>query len=263
MTEKIAIIGVGKMGGAIARSLLKANIDVIAYDTDKSVSDHFKKLKKQPNFVGSLTELYAEKAPVILAVKPNLLANMVSEIPDDRLVISVAAGVKLRNIDEARKEAGSTLRAMPNLPIQVGSGITALIGNAKASEEDLETAKAIFSAGGEVILLNREEQMHAVTALSGSGPAFVMLFAQALEDGGVLMGLERSMARELALQTMNGSLQLRKKSNSAPQDIIHDITSPGGTTIVGLKALKKFGFENVVQEAIRTAVERSFQLSKK
>ena len=262
MKNKVAIVGLGRMGSAIAKSLLKASYEVHGHDTNEDVQKEFKNYKNKLVFHKRLESLIAEGLPVILAVKPSLVKKILAEIDDNRLVISIAAGVSIGFLNASRTKTGPIVRAMPNTPLQIGQGITCLIENEFCTDAEKDFTYEIFETGGDVVFLDSESKMHAVTALSGSGPAFLYLVLQALEDGGVLMGLPRELARQLVMRTASGAASLQKKTNASPQELIHEVTSPGGTTVQGLKILKKFGVENAIQDAIRFATERSLQISR-
>jgi len=258
---KVGIIGLGKMGAALAHSL-SGKYEVVGYEKSPVVlKDLRASLVKKIRITTGLDELLRETDAVILAVKPADLAHVVGNIMDNRLVISIAAGVSLKTIDAARRENGATVRAMPNTPLLIKRGVTAFCGNKHCTATHLQTAREIFENVGEVIQLEQEKLLHAVTGLSGSGPAYVYLFLQNLEDAGVLLGLTRADSRKLALQTVLGSAELARQSQGAPQQLIHDVTSPGGTTAVALKSLHRHGFPNAVQEAVTAATRRSVELA--
>ncbi|MES0489246.1 MAG: pyrroline-5-carboxylate reductase [Leptospirales bacterium] len=252
--KKVVVIGLGNMGGAIAKALAASNYLVTGYDVREV------KITKKIIIAATLEEAFIERVPVILAVKPHYIAEMTAKIPDGRLIVSVAAGVPVHTIDGHRKVPGSTIRVMPNTPALVKQGITALYANEITSKVEKEFCLEIFSAVGEAFYIENEDWMHAITAISGSGPAFVELFMQTMEDGGVSLGLPRDVARKLVIQTVIGTGELVKKSKKAPQELIHDVTSPGGTTIAGLQTLKDYSVERGILRAIRRAARRSRQL---
>ena len=255
MLEKsVSIIGLGKMGGAIAKTLVNSGYEVMGYDIALS------KVSKKIIIKENINDLLEKKVPTLIAVKPDQVANTVYQVVDNRLLISIAAGVPLRVIDGHRKVPGPTVRAMPNSAITVKAAMTALYANNLCSDDQKDFTNELFATGGETLFVDTEEQMHAVTALSGSGPAFIELFLQSLEDGGVLMGLPRDTARTLATQTAHGVVELLKKTGKAPQELIHDVTSPGGTTVAGLQMLKDYNIERAVLKAIQKATQRSKEL---
>ncbi len=257
----IGIVGLGKMGSALAQGL-SGKYEIVGFEKSEVVrADLRPSLVKKIRIANSIEELLDVAGPIILAVKPAQIGPLVAAVNDHRLVISIAAGIALKTIDAARKENGPTIRAMPNTPLVIKRGITAFTGNKFCTDEDIQTARDIFENVGEAIHLDQEKLIHAVTGLSGSGPAYVYLFLQNLEDAGVLLGLTRADSRKLAIQTVLGSTELARQSQIAPQELAHDVTSPGGTTAVALKSLHRHGFPNAVMEAVTAATRRSVELA--
>lgn len=257
----LGIVGLGKMGSALAQGL-SGKYEIVGYEKSEAVAKDLRpSLVKKIRIAASLEELLELAGPVILAVKPAQIPQVVSAIGDHRLIVSIAAGVSVKTIDSARKENGPTIRAMPNTPLVIKRGITAFTGNKYCTGDDIQMAREIFENVGEAIYLEQEKLLHAVTGLSGSGPAYVYLFLQNLEDAGVLLGLTRADSRKLALQTVLGSAELARQSQVAPQELAHDVTSPGGTTAVALKSLHRHGFPNAVMEAVTAATRRSVELA--
>lgn len=257
----IGIIGLGKMGSALAQGLA-GKYEISAFEKSEDAIKNLRpSLLKKIRIEYSLEAMFARVGPVILAVKPGQIAGVTDAIPDARLVISIAAGTALKTIDAARRSGGPTVRAMPNTPLMIKRGVTAFTGNKHCTAEDLASAREIFESVGEAVHIEQEKLLHIVTGLSGSGPAYVYLFLQNLEDAGVLLGLSRADSRKLAIQTVLGSAELARQSQEAPQQLIHDVTSPGGTTAVGLKVLNARGFPNAVLEAVTAATRRSMELA--
>lgn len=258
---KIGIVGLGKMGSALAQGL-SAKYAIVGFEKSEAVIKELRpSLVKKIRIASSLDELVEVTKTIIVAVKPAQVAQVIESVTDHRLIISIAAGVPLKTIDAARRENGPTIRAMPNTPLVIKRGITAFTGNKFCTEEDIDAAKQIFENVGEALHIEQEKFLHAVTGLSGSGPAYVYLFMQNLEDAGVLLGLSRADSRRLAIQTVLGSAELVRQSHVAPEVLIHDVTSPGGTTAVALKSLHRHGFPNAVQEAVTAATRRSVELA--
>jgi len=261
MSMKIGIVGLGKMGSALAQGLSQ-KYEIVGFEKSDAARTALKpSLTKKIRIAETLESLVEDTKTILLAVKPGQVTEVVQRISDHRLIISIAAGVSLKSIDAARKENGPTVRAMPNTPLVIKRGITAFTGNKFCTEEDLTVAREIFENVGEAIYLEQEKLLHAVTGLSGSGPAYVYLFLQNLEDAGVLLGLSRADSRKLAIHTVLGSAELLRQAQVAPQELIHDVTSPGGTTAVALKSLQKHGFPNAVQEAVAAATRRSVEIA--
>lgn len=176
-----------------------------------------------------------------------------------RRVLSVAAGVTTAALEEWLGQPTAVIRAMPNTPALVGSGAAAVAGGSSASSEDVDWARGILEAVGTVVTVG-EPALDAVTGLSGSGPAYVFLFAEALIDAGVLVGLSRPVSRQLALQTLLGSARMLSETGEEPSTLRAQVTSPGGTTAAGLRALESAGVRAAILEAVAAATERSRQL---
>ncbi len=205
---------------------------------------------------------------VLLAIKPQVLDKVVAEMAEigsslaqETLIISILAGVPIAKL-EATFRSQSVIRAMPNTPATVGAGITAIAPGKKVQPQQLEIAKKIFAAVGQVVEVP-ENLMDAVTGLSGSGPAYVAVMIEALADGGVAAGLPRGIASQLALQTVLGTAQLIKESQLHPAQLKDQVTSPGGTTIAAVAQLEKAGFRSAIIEAVKAAYQRSQELGAK
>ena len=260
MIKQIVIIGLGKMGISLCRILYR-DLELHGLEISEEA------LRKIPAFLkdkiifhDSIDSLSEHNFPVIIAVRPDQARKVISEIKDNRLIISIVAGISIQQIESWRRKQGGVIRVMPNMPFRIGMGMSCLMANSHVSSEVLKEISDFFSKGGEVNILKKEDDFHAVTALSGSGPAFVFYFIQAMEDSGVHLGLERDLARKLAVQTVLGSSKMLKRLNESPQELIHEITSPGGTTTAGLVAMKEFGFDRSVYRAFLKAALRSRQI---
>ncbi len=201
---------------------------------------------------------------IILAVKPQVMGRALEvNLPNfqpEHLVVSIAAGISLAYLEACLGERGCRLiRVMPNTPALVLEGASALCGGPRVESVDLETAKAIFEAVGSCVVLS-EAEIDAVTGLSGSGPAYVFSFIEALIDGGVKVGLSRPVAEMLTLQTVLGSVRLAQSTGEHPAVLRAMVTSPGGTTIAGLHELARAGFAGIVMDAVESATIRSREL---
>ena len=209
-------------------------------------------------------EIIDSCAVVLLAIKPQIFALVTSQLNIDKsinspLVLSILAGVNLTTL--AGAFAGlSIVRVMPNTPALVGEGMSAFATNDLVTDSEKQTATSLLEAIGSVIEVN-ESMMDAVTGLSGSGPAFIALMIEALADGGVLCGLPRAIALQLATQTVIGTGELVKQKNLHPAVLKDQVTSPGGTTIAGVSQLEANGFRNSVISAVKAAYKRSQELS--
>jgi pyrroline-5-carboxylate reductase len=198
----------------------------------------------------------------VLAVKPGDVATAAGALRDTGgggRVLSIAAGVRLADLEAALGEGTPVVRAMPNTPALVGAGAAAIAPGRAASEDDLAWAEEILSAVGTVVRVD-ERLLDAVTGLSGSGPAYVFLVAEALIEAGVLVGLPRPTAAELTVQTLLGAARLLAEGEDGPEALRAAVTSPGGTTAAGLRALERAGVRAAFLDAVVAATERSRQL---
>jgi pyrroline-5-carboxylate reductase len=268
MTQKarIAFIGAGNMAGALIRGLLASSArrteEIVASDVR---AEALAALREQHGIGTTADNREAVRGAgiVVLAVKPQVLPDALDGIADalstGALVVSIAAGVPTRAI-EARLPAGTrVVRAMPNTPALVGAGATALCPGARATAADLDESHALFGAVGVVVRVD-EAQMDAVTALSGSGPAYVFRMIESLIDAGVRGGLDRGTAATLAAETVFGAAKLLRETGEAPEVLRARVTSPGGTTAAGLAALDEGGFHAVVLAAVDRAIARGREL---
>nr|MBF0222572.1 pyrroline-5-carboxylate reductase [Desulfobulbaceae bacterium] len=201
---------------------------------------------------------------LVLAVKPQVMAKALGGIKDSvqsrHLLVSIAAGVSLASIETALDGAPCHLvRVMPNTPALVGEGAAAISPGKGADEADVAKVKALFDAVGQTVVL-AESYLDAVTGLSGSGPAYVFSFIEGLIDGGVKVGLPRPEAQTLVLQTVLGSAKLAMETKQSPADLKAMVTSPGGTTIAGLHAMARAGFQGILMDAVEAATKRSREL---
>ncbi|WP_295616331.1 pyrroline-5-carboxylate reductase [Chamaesiphon sp. GL140_3_metabinner_50] len=264
MSVKLGVIGGGVMGGAIVSRLL----DLGTYQGSEILISEPTLSQREV-----LQQLYgvqvtddnnlAAMAPVLLlAIKPQIFETVVAKLsqPAAALIISILAGVSIAQLERGFPDR-AVVRAMPNTPATVGMGITALAAGNRVSSEQLELATQIFQAVGDVIPVP-ESMMDAVTGLSGSGPAYVALAIEALADGGVAAGLPRQIADKLALQTVLGTAGLLKESHLHPAQLKDRVTSPGGTTIAGVRELERSGFRSALIEAVIAAANRSRELGK-
>ncbi|MHB8067471.1 MAG: pyrroline-5-carboxylate reductase [Desulfobaccales bacterium] len=262
----LGFIGAGAMGGAIIRGLLAkgrvARENLVYFDPDPASQKKMEKLgvKAAPDNSGVM-----QAQVVVLAVKPQLLGPVLTGIKDltgpQHLLISIAAGVPLATL-EAALPGSRIIRAMPNAPALVAAGMTALAPGSRATREDLDLALELFQAVGQASVVE-ERLMDAVTGLSGSGPAFVAVFIEALADGGVKAGLPRVLAHNMAMQTVLGTAKLLHEEDLHPGKLKDLVASPAGTTIEGLHVLESGGFRGLVMSAVAAAAARSKELGRK
>ena len=202
---------------------------------------------------------------VLLAVKPNQLAAALEacrEIPATPVYLSIAAGKTIPQIAAALPRSAAVVRAMPNTPAAVGRGMTVLVANAKTTSVQRSLAGELLGAVGRVAWLEDERQMDAVTAVSGSGPAYVFLLIECLERAAIEVGLPAELARELALTTVAGAGAYAESSSAPAAELRRRVTSPGGTTQAALEVLMgEQGLEQLLERAVRAATERGHELS--
>lgn len=198
---------------------------------------------------------------VVIAVKPQHVESATSQVADAgcRRVLSIAAGVPTRKVEDSLKVGTPVVRAMPNTPAQVGAGAAAIAPGSAALAEDLDWAESILGAVGVVVRV-AESDLDAVTGLSGSGPAYVFLLTEALTEAGVAAGLNEDIAAKLARQTVVGAGRLLESSGESPAALREAVTSPGGTTAAGLEALREKQFGEAVVAAVAAATSRSREL---
>jgi pyrroline-5-carboxylate reductase len=263
---KIGFIGAGKMATALALGFVRAGLtnpkSIIASDPHEAARQAF------ADGIGAKTtavnaEIVAFASIIILATKPDQVPTALAEIEggftENHLLISIAAGVTLAKLEAGLPLGARVIRVMPNTPALVGAGASAFALGRQATPADAELAKTLLSAVG-LALLVKENLLDAVTGLSGSGPAYVYQFIEALSDGGVAVGLPRDIATKLAAQTVLGSARMVLETGHHPGLLKDQVTSPGGTTIDGLHELEKGGFRATVISAVRTAAEKSKKL---
>jgi len=263
--RKIGLLGAGNMASALIRGLLSSNTlrPEQLRASDLRV-DQLAQLEKSHGIQTHTdnAELWAWANVVVLSVKPQVIGQVLEQaagvISADTLVISIAAGVPLAAI-EARLPGARVLRAMPNTAAIALAGATGIAAGAHATPEDLRVARALFDAVGRSVVLD-ESALDAVTGLSGSGPAYVMLIIDALADGGVKVGLSRETALLLAAQTVYGSAKLLLETGEHPGRLKDMVTSPGGTTIAGLHALEAGGLRHALMNAVEAATRRATEL---
>jgi pyrroline-5-carboxylate reductase len=267
-TTRIGFLGGGAMGQALLRGLIARGVA----PAQLAVADPAEECREVAIALGARAyqenrDLVHESDVVVLAVKPQVLPTLLRglcSIGDDALRgalwISIAAGVTLEALADELPKAARIIRAMPNTPAQVSAGATAFVANASAAQSDRSLAKTGCECVGMAWEAPNEALLDAVTGLSGSGPAYVFVFIEALGDAGVRAGLPRDAAYRLAAQTVMGSAHLVLESGRHPADLKDQVTSPGGTTIAGLGELEAAGFRAAVGRAVAAAVERSREL---
>jgi pyrroline-5-carboxylate reductase len=262
----VGFLGAGNMAEALIKGLLHGGTftpeHVMASDVK---ADRLKHLQTTHGIKVTTDnhELVRTSDVLVIAVKPQAVDKALSaigaEVQPHTLVVSVAAGVPLEALEARLPVNARVVRAMPNTPATVLAGATAISAGSHATETDMETAREMFEAVGRVVVLD-ENLLDAVTGLSGSGPAYVMLIIEALADGGVKMGLHRDTSLLLAAQTVYGSAKLLLDTGEHPGRLKDMVTSPGGTAIAGLHTLESGALRKTLIDAVETASTRAAQL---
>ena len=266
--KRLVIIGGGNMGEAILKGLIAAQLIKPQQITVTDIIEARLGYLRDTYTVQALTDNVKAVAPadlIILAVKPQDITQTIQGIApvvdDQKVVISIAAGVSTAKIESAFREPVRVVRVMPNTPALVLAGAAGLCVGSHATPVDLEVARVLFDALGRTVVV-AEYLMDAVTGLSGSGPAYIFVLIEALADGGVKMGLSREAALTLAAQTVYGSAKLLLETGLHPGELKDRVTSPAGTTIAGLHALEDRAFRGAVIDAVERATLRSRELGR-
>ncbi|KPJ58252.1 MAG: hypothetical protein AMJ42_03610 [Deltaproteobacteria bacterium DG_8] len=264
--DKIGFIGVGNMGEALIRGILKAKLlspqNVYASDIRES------RLQQLQRDCGITTFKYNKEIAlktriIVLAVKPQNMEEVLKEIAPvvnkKHLIISIAAGISTSYISRHFNNEIPIIRVMPNTPALIQEGASALAKGKDVTENDLENAQKLFVSVGKTVVVD-ESLMDAVTGLSGSGPAYFFLFIEALTDAGVKVGLPRSVALLLSTQTCLGAARMIFETGEHPAKLRDIVTSPGGTTLSGLNAMEKGNLRKIIMDAVESATRRSKEL---
>ena len=279
INKKIGFIGAGNMGEAFMGALIQTGIfsPLMIYTSD--ISEKRLEILNKTYGISVMEDnfkVFSECEIVIIAVKPQHIYQVLSQIsehegyqiPNRKIVISIAAGIPLRKIEDLlynslNNESRNKLpiiRVMPNTPALVLAGMSGMSANKYAKAEDVNIIKIILGAIGKVIEF-KEEDLDAVTALSGSGPAYVFYIAEAMIEGGIKLGLDPDKAAMLTFTTIQGALKLMEESNESPEILRQKVTSPGGTTEAAFRILEKNRVKQNIIEAIKAAARRSKELS--
>lgn len=267
MTTKIGFIGAGRMAGAMIKGLIEKKV----YDVDEIIAcapteDTRNKISQSYGIdtYKNAAEVAKKADILILAIKPKQIPALFEEehlkLGHNHLLISIAAGVKINTLNQYVPDS-RIIRVMPNHCCMVLEGASGYVRGTNATDEDMHTTNTIFSALGLAVEV-RECDLDAVTGVSGSSPAFMYMMIRAISDSGVLAGLPRKAATELAAQSMIGAGRMILESGMTPEQLIDGVCSPGGTTIEGVKVLNDQGFESTVVEAVNSSIRRSIELGK-
>jgi pyrroline-5-carboxylate reductase len=264
---KLAVIGTGQMGQALVHAVLTQGVvapdDVVlfdpAFEKAQALAERF-----NCSVAGSGAEAVQDANAVLFAVKPQVIRTVIEDLVDDLsadvLIISIAAGVTLAQLRNWTGPTAALARVMPNTPAMVGAGVSAVCFEQATDEMQAWTLSLLESSG--LAFKVPESAMDAVTGLSGSGPAYVMMMIEAMADGGVRMGLPRELALQMAAQTMLGSAKLLLATGKHPGALKDQVCSPAGTTIEAVAALERAGLRSALIEAVCTSAERSRELGR-
>ena len=263
----LLLVGAGKMGGAMLQGWLKLGLDpksVYVIDPQPAAE-----MQAELEAHGIALNPFSVPEPnvVVLAVKPQIakpaLEAVSGHVGKGTLFVSILAGITLGAIQAGLPAGTKIVRCMPNTPAAVGRGMTVLIGNAGVGDEERAVASRLLEASGEVAWIDEEALMDAVTAVSGSGPAYVFLLAETLTQAGIEAGLPADLAAQLARATVSGAGELLHRSDLPPETLRQNVTSTGGTTAAALEVLMAAdGFASLLEKAVHAATERSRELGR-
>lgn len=268
MGSKIGFIGAGNMGGAIIGGICKAGKyspdDIFVYEKSDAAA---KRIKDEygVNICADIKDAAEKSEILIFAVKPNVLYDVIAEtkqyIKDGTAVVSIAAGQSIEKISCAFNKKLKIMRVMPNTPALVGEGMSALSPNDELLNDTakIDEIKEIFSALGKALIVP-ESMMDAVTGVSGSAPAYVFMFIEALADAAVKAGMYRKDSYIFAAQAVLGSAKMVLETGKHPAELKDMVCSPAGTTIEAVEALEKYGFRNAVMQAVDACVKKSREM---
>ena len=263
---RIAFIGGGNMTTSLIGGLRSGGLPAGDITVADPVAGQLERLRREFGVQGVHDNVAAASGAdvVVLAVKPQDMATAArSRVAGDgrRVVLSIAAGIRLANLAAWLGSHVPVVRAMPNRPALIGAGITAACAGPGVSETERVRAEWVLAAAGPVVWLNEESQMDVVTAVSGSGPAYFFLLIEAIEDAGTALGLPRETARRLAVQTALGSARMAAEGTDPPELLREQVTSRGGTTAAALAVLESADLRGIFARAIEAAARRSAELA--
>lgn len=263
MGQKLQVIGGGRMGQALLGGLIQAGwaepneltvVEVLAEQRDRLA-------ESLPGVNVVDTPIDHDGVDTVLAVKPHYISEVCRELSSPGRVISIAAGITIVTIEAGLPAGTPVVRVMPNTPALVGAGVSGLAAGSNATDTDLEWAVGVLDAVGETVVVT-EAQLDAVTGVSGSGPAYIFLVAEAMTDAGVRYGLPRPVAAKLAVNTILGAGRLMTESGTDPVELRAAVTTPAGTTAAGLAALEDHGVRAAFSAAVGAATDRSIELGR-
>jgi pyrroline-5-carboxylate reductase len=267
MSRRICVLGTGKAGEALVAGLLSSDwakpADIVATARHQERIDE---LSKRYRIEGTLDNVAAVKGAqvVVIAVKPQdieaLLGDVGAALEASQTVLSIAAAIPTELIERHVGDGVPVVRAMPNAPVTVHEGMAGVAGGANATEEHIALAEEVLGSVGRSVRVD-EAHMDAVTAVSGSGPAYFALLAESMIEAGILLGLSREISTDLVVQTMLGTAKLLRDEKMHPVELREMVTSPGGTTISAIRELEQAGVRAAFLNAIQAAMKRSRELA--
>ncbi|MFP6641124.1 MAG: pyrroline-5-carboxylate reductase [Myxococcota bacterium] len=269
-SSRIGFIGCGAMASALAGGLARMGVALDNMEAADPAADQRQAFESAVGVqTGADNDALVERSDlVVLCVKPTVVGTVLSDLSGDAdllrpLWVSIAAGIPLATLESGLPDGARIIRAMPNTPALVGEGATAYCANAATRPNETAMAEALFSAVGITWQAPEEGLLDAVTGLSGSGPAYVFLFIEALIEAGIQQGLPEAASQQLALQTVFGAAKLALHDDRSPRTLLEQVSSPGGTTVAGLAELDASGLRDAVARAVEAATRRCRELSSK
>lgn len=268
MQNRLGFIGAGNMAEAIARGVISAGLyrptEIIAADISPQRRDLFAD-QLQIRCIQDAPAIVTQAQCVLLCVKPQQMADLLASIKDlltdDHLIISIAAGISTKYIEAQLPGRPRVIRVMPNTPMLVGKGMSGVCPGLHATPDDLQLARKIFQSAGAVVEV-KEDLMNAVTALSGSGPAYFFFLVENMIQAGIEMGLSPADAHLLATQTARGAAEILCTTTDSPAELRRKVTSPGGTTHAAISLMLERGKPQIIIDALKAAERRGRELGK-
>lgn len=268
MDKTIGFIGAGKMATAIIKGLLSSGLfdkdHIIASESNK---DYAHKIEKELGIkmVHNNREAAAEADIILLAVKPFVVKEVLTEIEDriddTKLIVTIAAGISSKKVEDVLEKTARVVKVMPNTPALLGVGMSAVCKGEHASDEDFDEVVKIFESVGKVVKV-KEQEIDAITGVSGSGPAFYYYIIDEIAKAGEKLGLDYNMALELSAQTALGAAKMILESGVEPSQLITNVTTPGGTTAEGNKVLQESNISEILFETVKKTAEKSALMGK-
>lgn len=268
MQSKIGFIGCGNMASAMIKGIVNSSLIssqcIIASNPSR---EKLEKIKKEVDIKTTQDNLEVAKFSnvIVLSVKPNKYKDVIEEIRDevkeDTIIVTIAAGISISKAEQYFEKEVKIIRTMPNTPALVGEGMSALCANECVTKEEVKKITGIFKCFGKALVVS-EKDMDTIVGLTGSSPAYVYMFIEALADGAVLKGLPRKTAYKLASQAVLGSAKMVLETGKHPGQLKDEVCSPGGTTIEAVYSLEKNGFRGTIIDAMDKCIEKSKNMNK-